>query len=79
MNKNNNPFKKNNKKINNIKHINNNGNNKILVNQVYCLNSLKGVKNNNLPINNKLNLMQYQNEILANKKNEIIYNMNNKK
>ena len=83
MNKNNNPFKNNNKKINkqfnNIKPINNKGNNKIFINQAYCLNNLKGMKYNNLPINHKIKkIKQYQNSILANMKNESIYN-NNKK
>ena len=86
MNKNNNPFKKNNKKINkkvnNIKPINNKGNKKLITNQT--LPSLKGIRYNyaklynNININDKINLKKYQNAALTNKKNEIIYNINKK-
>ena len=93
MNKNKNPFKKNNNKINkkqynNIKPVNNKNNyKKIESPSLLYLNSINGIKysfnklkkpNNNNLINEKVNLKQSINTILTNKKKENIKTTNKK-
>ena len=84
-----NPFKKNNKKINkkvyNIKPVNNNiKNNRIIDTHSLYLNALKRIKlncnkqQNIIPTKDKINLKNYQNLILINKRKEITKS-NNKK
>ena len=89
MNKNKNPFKKNNKKIHNIKPVINNtnniGNNKNIRNQILLnINNFKEIKYNNykmqngVQLNDKYNLKKCQNLPLTNKKNEFLKSTNKK-
>ena len=86
MNKNKNPFKKNNKKIHNIKPVNNNiSNNKNIRNQILLnINNFKEIKYNNykmqngVQLNDKYNLKKCQNFLLTNKKNEFLKSTNKK-
>ena len=87
MNKNKNPFKKNNNKLYNMKPIFNNNitNNKIYDNQsLFYMSNFKNIKYNYNKLQNdlnkkkdKINLKKYQNSI-TNKKNEMIKNINKK-
>ena len=91
LNKNKNPFKKNNKKIYNIKPINNNNDiyNKNIRNQIlFNVNNLKGINykhhkfQNNIKVNGKTgkskNMKNYERFITSNKKIELLKSTNKK-